>query len=168
MVVAHKRLQHQQKQQKRLPSARSRPRPARPGARRQASVSSFPVVPVLGLAVAVLSGVILVSRYGAVTRTGYQVAELQADLTSLRAENERLKMEVDRLLSLDRVERIATTRLGMIRPEEVRLVAALPAPGVAVARATEAAPEGGLRKVLDRLMARLAGRIPRAEAGPAN
>jgi len=164
LVVAQKRLQHQ----KRLPSARSRPRADRPGALRQAAVSSFPLVPVLGLAVAVLAGLVLVSRYGAVARVGYQVAELQADLTSLRAENERLKMEVDRLLSLERVERIATTRLGMRRPEEVRLVMALPAPGVAVAQASEAAPEGGLRKVLDRLIARLAGRIARAEAGPAN
>lgn len=54
---------------------------------------------------------------------GYQVAHLSHKVAALKTDNQALKLKVAELSSPERVERIATTKLGMIRPSDTMMVA---------------------------------------------
>jgi cell division protein FtsL len=51
-------------------------------------------------------------------RLGYKTRELEAEISSLKKEIEQLEAEKASLLSLDRVEQIAKSKLRMKPPEE--------------------------------------------------
>jgi cell division protein FtsL len=51
-------------------------------------------------------------------RLGYKTQELEADISNLKKEIEQLEAEKASLLSLERVERIAKSKLKMKPPEE--------------------------------------------------
>lgn len=55
---------------------------------------------------------------------------LKEELRLLEADNKRLEAEVARLQSLDLIEREATVRLGMVKPERINPVPLEPAPSV--------------------------------------
>ncbi|MEW5761635.1 MAG: hypothetical protein AB1776_00340 [Bacillota bacterium] len=61
-------------------------------------------------------GLILVFAHGQVAVTGYRMTDLQREVTALQAEHGALTAAVSALESLDRVEHVATTRLGMVKP----------------------------------------------------
>lgn len=58
-------------------------------------------------------GLALTSRVIVMTQKGYQVAKLQEEIAALQTTNARIKLEIDQLSSLDRVEKIALNDLGM-------------------------------------------------------
>ncbi len=75
-----------------------------------------------------ITGLTIAYYYAQVAAVGYQISQLQNELANLQAEQEYLESQANQLLSLQRIEAIATTKLGMVKPnpKEVVLVAALP------------------------------------------
>lgn len=73
------------------------------------------------LAVAFVLAVALSWSCSTSARLGYRIDELQAKLARLQDDNEKLSFELAGLQSMARVEEEATTRLGMVRPEYVRV-----------------------------------------------
>lgn len=67
-------------------------------------------------------------RQTTIVRVGYEIDRLKAQVALARAERDRLQLEVTRLESLDRIEKVATERLGMVRPVQAR--AYVPAPSM--------------------------------------
>ncbi|NPV26570.1 MAG: septum formation initiator family protein [Firmicutes bacterium] len=67
-------------------------------------------------------GLVLTFYYLYSVRLGYQVVALQNEIASIKKENAYLELEVARLKSLDRIEQVATTRLGMVKPQEVEML----------------------------------------------
>jgi len=71
-----------------------------------------------GLALLVFcAGVFIVFFYAQMVITGYQIHKLQSDAASLDMQVRDLSTELARLSSLERVEMVATTKLGMVRPD---------------------------------------------------
>lgn len=102
-------------------------RPAEGEVRAQVGIRSYLVY----LAVAFLLAVALSWSYTTTARLGFRINEVKTEIASLKAENEKLGYQVSGYESLARVEKEAV-RLGMVRPEYVRVGAgleALPAPG---------------------------------------
>jgi cell division protein FtsL len=54
-------------------------------------------------------------------RLGYQTRELEEDILSIKKDIEQLEAEKSSLLSLERVEKIATQKLKMRPPEEEQI-----------------------------------------------
>jgi cell division protein FtsL len=117
------------------------PFPAAGGAsaarRRRRSMAS--VVGVVALVV--VPAVTLVAQRTHAARTGYAILTLQGEVEALQAENARLLAAAAALRAPERIERVATTQLGMVppRPQQVaslpvaappRAVAPPPAPSV--------------------------------------
>lgn len=73
-------------------------------------------------------GVTVAYYFAQLSSVGYQISQLQNQLAALQTEQEYLETQANQLLSLQRIEAIATTKLGMVKPDpqEVVLVAALP------------------------------------------
>ncbi|WP_227767116.1 cell division protein FtsL [Zhaonella formicivorans] len=65
---------------------------------------------------AFVTGLALTSRVALFTQKGYQITKLKKEIQSLQTANERLKLEIDQLKSLDRIEKIAVNDLGMTEP----------------------------------------------------
>lgn len=63
-------------------------------------------------------GLTLVFAHGQVAVIGYRLTNLQREVAALAAENGTLEAALSELESLDRVERVATSRLGMVKPGE--------------------------------------------------
>jgi cell division protein FtsL len=66
-------------------------------------------------------------------RVGYEVQQLKAKHRTLERVNDELKVKVSALTSPERIARLATERLGMVRPQPgqvvlVSLVSDTPAP----------------------------------------
>ena len=55
-------------------------------------------------------------------RVGYKIQHLTARYTVLQRANDELKMTVSALTSPERIERVATEQLGMIRPGPGQIV----------------------------------------------
>ncbi|HHU87212.1 MAG: cell division protein FtsL [Pelotomaculaceae bacterium] len=64
-----------------------------------------------------LLSVLIIYSHSQVSNLGYQISRLEKELALLRVENHDLEGEVQRLASLDRIERIAVERLGMVKPD---------------------------------------------------
>ncbi|MDU4959746.1 MAG: cell division protein FtsL [Sporomusaceae bacterium] len=54
-----------------------------------------------------------------IVSSGYQCVKLQDDLKTIERENEKLRVEIARLRSLERIQTIAANDLGMIVPVQV-------------------------------------------------
>lgn len=78
---------------------------------------------------AFILGLTVASRYTHVAVMGYQLSKLNVAMSSLEKENQLLNVEVNQLKSLDRIEKIATTRLGMVAPQNVQFIAIKNGPG---------------------------------------
>ncbi|GAB6181882.1 hypothetical protein JCM14036_32010 [Desulfotomaculum defluvii] len=75
-----------------------------------------------------VTGITVAYYYSQVAVLGYEISKLQNELSKLQAEQDYLETQANQLMSLQRIEAIATTKLGMVKPDtgEVVLVAALP------------------------------------------
>ena len=60
------------------------------------------------------------------TELGYKLIKLENDKIALEEENKRLELSAETLSALDRIEKIASNHLGMIRPKEVKFIALNP------------------------------------------
>lgn len=65
---------------------------------------------------AVMTGLMLTATHSQITHKTANINQTKEEISDLQNANERLKLEIDRLKSLDRIEQIATTELGMIQP----------------------------------------------------
>lgn len=77
-------------------------------------------------------GLFYTFKHTQVVNLGYQIDEIKQEIAALQRENKRLELEIARLQAPERIERIATTKLGMKEPREF-LLAKLP---------SEQAPKG--------------------------
>jgi cell division protein FtsL len=69
-----------------------------------------------GIVIAFLLGILLAAQYARLATAGYNIVNKKKELGQLKTVNERLQSEYNQLQSLDRVEKIATTKLGMVTP----------------------------------------------------
>lgn len=88
------------------------------------------VSPMLTSALMTMVAVGLVLGYLAlrteIAGVGYSYMKAEARLNDLKTEHERLRLEITRLTSLDRIEKVARAQLGMRDPEEIQFVALVP------------------------------------------
>ncbi|RKO67461.1 cell division protein FtsL [Desulfofundulus salinus] len=113
MIVAKEQPYHQSPPGERYSPA-GHPRPqARP---REHLVLTLLILLVFAL------GILISIFYSRILITGYQITRMQKELAELEIETRGLTEEVSRLSSLERVEAVATTRLGMVKPDERQVV----------------------------------------------
>ena len=71
----------------------------------------------------ILAAVFLqVYQYVQLSRKNIELEELKEERNSLKTDTAYLRLEISRLMSLERIERIARKELGMERPEEVNYI----------------------------------------------
>ncbi len=81
------------------------------------------MVKVLGVGSAVLAFLLLYVWYHVtIIELGYQIQNLQDEEKKLRKVHQELLIEVASLSSLDRIEQLATSKLGMVRASEKQIV----------------------------------------------
>lgn len=68
----------------------------------------------------------LTSRHAEITSTSYELIALQKQAQALSVENQSIQSQVEELNSLDNIEYIATTKLGMQKPESAEGVQFVP------------------------------------------
>lgn len=124
---------------------------------------------VLAWLVAVALALGVASRFALAAKLTVDIAALNKQLAQVQAENEQLQLQIAALKSPARIEQIATTRLGMVRPTVTRPIlatgdAAAPA-AAAVTGQTEGRPAatGSWIASVQRWLARLV-RLGLAEA----
>jgi cell division protein FtsL len=86
-------------------------------------------------ALAILPALLYVYQRTEAAATGYTILQLQRELAGLESEHARLQTTVSTLRSPQRIERIATSELGMVPPRQRQLAAITTAPAVALAPA---------------------------------
>lgn len=62
-------------------------------------------------------GVLLTAQYARIASVGFQMVQLKQEIAVLETNNERLYLRTLQLQSLDRIEELAVTKLGMIYAE---------------------------------------------------
>ncbi len=67
-------------------------------------------------------GIVIAARYTQLSVAGYGLNKINKELTLLQKENQQLSVELNHLKSLERIEEIATTKLGMVPPQRVQFV----------------------------------------------
>jgi cell division protein FtsL len=77
---------------------------------------------VLSLILVFALGLSVVVRYASMVELNYQINKEKSQLNELVRETETLKVKLAELKSYDRIEQIALTRLGMLRPGKDQLV----------------------------------------------
>jgi len=70
-------------------------------------------------------GLILTATHAELNRRAAKIIQIKSEITSLQNDNERLKFKIAQLKSLDRIEMIACTELGMVKPgiDNIRYIA---------------------------------------------
>ncbi len=110
-----------------MPDRRLRDRPTpRRRSRRHPMAAAMVVA-----ALAILPALLFVQQRTEAAKTGYSILHLQRELAQLEGEHARLQATVSTLKSPQRIERIATTELGMVPPRQRQLAAITTAPAVA-------------------------------------
>ena len=97
-------------------------RPVRPNNQRQVACQNFTISSETKLFCAlilllVITGVGLIGMYGRVVAINYQVEQASREVSQLLAEQEYLNIEVKKLSSLERIENIAISELGLQYPD---------------------------------------------------
>lgn len=70
------------------------------------------------LTILIVAGVGVISQYGRIVACNYRIQHLHREMALLQEEKEVLCIEVKRLASLERIERIAVGELGLQHPEK--------------------------------------------------
>lgn len=114
MIVAQERYEHYS-----LPEENSRiaRRPRRGSLPRKGQIALTGLVCII-----FCTGILIAFYYTQVLITGYKIYRLEKELAVLQQETNQLNEQILRLTSLERVERIATTKLGMVRPDSKSVV----------------------------------------------
>lgn len=79
----------------------------------------FPGVAFLGVAFLLLS---YLCQSAQIVRAQYRIVAVRAEVRALHARTSDLELGVQELTSLERVEKLATERLGMTAPQERRVI----------------------------------------------
>lgn len=66
---------------------------------------------------AMVVGVMLIATQAMITDRADKIIQIKTEISNLQNGNERLKLEIAELKSLDRIEQIARAELGMVSPE---------------------------------------------------
>lgn len=138
--------------------------------RKVKKVKRNPKVVYFGLVlIAFLLGLVIAAKQAQVAVTGYEVSELKQQLAILELENQELVMEVGKLKSLERIEKIALNELGLVKPEAYQLVVVessnkSEAQLETAEKLAEKPREEGILQVLKGMIGSLEGRISSAEA----
>ncbi len=77
---------------------------------------------ILYTAAIAVSAAFMVSKFVIANETAGEIKSLSQDLAEARAYTSQKVFEMERSVDLDEVEKIATTRLGMQRPESYQIV----------------------------------------------
>jgi Cell division protein FtsL. len=77
------------------------------------------------MAIAVLMALQIVQRE-MIVRNSYELVSVKSQVNSLQKENEFLRIELASLNSPDRIQAAATSQLGMVVPDRVHYVQAIP------------------------------------------
>jgi cell division protein FtsL len=81
---------------------------------------------VAGLLAVALVGFLYVRLTNDLASAAYDVSALQSEQRQWQMRNDQLRLEVDGLTSLDRIDRVAATQLGMGPPDKIVYVVATP------------------------------------------
>ncbi len=81
-----------------------------------------------GISLLALLSLVYLSQASAVATAGYDIKRLESEKKQWQAKNEQLRFQVSQLRSLDRIEREASARLGMCKPQQVVFVSESAAP----------------------------------------
>lgn len=101
-----------------------KPAPRRVAAVKRRSAVTAKTRYILVWLVAVALALGLASRFALAAKLTVDIAALNKQLAEAQAENEQLQLQIAELKSLARIEQIASTRLGMVRPAETRPIVA--------------------------------------------
>ncbi|MGI6604584.1 MAG: FtsB family cell division protein [bacterium] len=95
------------------------------------------------VATAVALVLLYVAQYAYVAQINLRIARAEQELARAITVQQQLEQRAGALKSLERIEREATTRLGMCKPEEVRVVTAA-LPTVPTAEEAQVPPAGSV------------------------
>jgi len=101
----------------------------------------------------VLPAAFYVYERAQVARTGYRILQLQHEVNALQTQRDRLIAAAVALKTPERIERIATTDLGMVPPRQQQMAALTVAPAAAAGQV-----DLGRRTAWDQLRSWLGGR----------
>lgn len=125
-----------------------RPRPKKN--RRLKNTSRGPRILLIGMILVGFALGIMITYFQArMFKLGYQISGLQQELALLRVENHDLDERVQQMASLERVEKLAVNKLGMVKPDgsNVMMIAvageAQPLPDTGAADKTAVSPLAG-------------------------
>lgn len=113
MIVARKQAYQNLPEERRRLVIRSRPR-----ARRSLKRLSLTAITLFYVGLAILTSIL----YARILLTGYQIVRAQKEVAALEVQTRSLMEEVSRLSSLERVEALAVSRLGMTKPDDRKLI----------------------------------------------
>ena len=65
---------------------------------------------------AFLTGALIACYYAQIFSMGYKMSNIKKQISSIQSESQNLEVEIIKLTSLDRVEAMATEKLGMVEP----------------------------------------------------
>jgi cell division protein FtsL len=120
------------------------------------------------LTLAVLAGFTLVMLYTYQTTRiitlGYQAEKMQSGINDLQSENNQMELEIAKLQTPERVEQIATTKLGMQEPQDFMVVSY--SPDQVSSQEPQSKTETPSSSWSTRLLAAIPKFIGRAEASP--
>lgn len=149
-------------EQKYLPTVESELRP-KPVAEANIAVKKCTL-----LTLVVLAGFALCMLYTyqatRVIALGYQADKLQNSVNKLQGENRQLGLKIAELQAPERVEQIATTKLGMQEPQDFLIASCSPEQLLPQSSQVQAAPPKGSWN--SRLLAAIPRFMGRAEASP--
>lgn len=74
------------------------------------------------VALAFFTGVVISFYYAQVFVTSYRIYNLQNQLVELQKETDDLYGEIAKLTSLERIEKVATSKLGMVKPGDTDVI----------------------------------------------
>jgi len=126
----------------------------KPRQRQKTSPTARLVLGISLIALVFLTGISFTWLQAYKAQLNYQLNKTKAEIQALQTANQRMEVEIARLKSLDRIENIATSQLGMIKNSGIEYLALekeKPA-----AKAVAAAPVvggGGEKGILGRLVA---------------
>ncbi|KNZ70478.1 septum formation initiator [Thermincola ferriacetica] len=128
---------------------------------------------------------LLATKYAQIAATGYKIVEMKKQIKAMELQNQALEMKIAQLQSLERIEAVATEKLGMVKPDTsagVQFVAVESkdsvgkeqVPAQKIQKEEQLKPQKekhrpmALIDVLSRLLANWTGRVAQAEATTAS